>query len=241
MWNPLNDFLSFVFPPFCAICRRTLREGEKIVCEDCFGSVSPIAPPFCQTCGSPLKRSQSRYCSRCRREESSITRGRGLGVYGGVILELVQLLKYKRKPSIAHRMGLMMGSLALSDPLIRGGDVLIPVPLHAARLRARGYNQADLLARSASRRMGLPISSNSLIRGRATKTQTLLNEEQRRENVRDAFLVVRREDVENRKIILVDDVLTSGATLKSAASALLEAGANEVYGLVYAIAPMSRS
>lgn len=237
MWNPLRDFVAFVFPPFCPICKRALRSGERIVCEDCYGSVSPIAPPFCQTCGRPLKGSTRGYCRRCRGRDSPLRRARGLGAYAGVVVDLVQSLKYGRKPSIACRMGVMMGNLALYDPVLRAGELLIPVPLHPARLRERGYNQAERLARSVSQTMRIPISSRSLIRRRATKTQTLLGEEERRENVKGAFLVVREEEVRGKKVILVDDVLTSGATLTSAASALLEAGAKEVYGLVYAVAP----
>lgn len=236
MWNPLRDLASFVFPPFCTVCRRALGPLERIVCEDCYDSISPVGPPFCQTCGTPLRNSRGSHCIRCREKGSPLKKTRAYGLYVGVVVEIVHSLKYGRKPSLARRMAVMMSNVALSDPVVRRADLLVPVPLHPARLRERGYNQAELLARSVSRTMGLPLSPRSLVRRRATRSQTLLNEEERRENVRDAFLVVREEEVRGKKVVLIDDVLTTGATLRSAGSALLEAGADEVYGLVYAIA-----
>ena len=236
MWSLLKDLLSFVLPAFCPICKTPLGEGESIVCEDCFQQMPLIAAPFCQSCGSPLK-GEGVYCRRCREGDSPLRRGRGVGVYGGVLLELIQLLKYKRKPSLARRLGSLMAEIALSDPMMSQADLVVPVPLYRTRLRERGYNQAELLAREVSESMGVGLSARSLVRRKATRTQTLLSEEERRENVRDAFLVVKEKEVKGRKVILVDDVLTTGATLRSAASALLESGAAEVYGLVSAIAP----
>jgi ComF family protein len=154
------------------------------------------------------------------------------------VAEAIHLLKYSERPSIARRLAaLMHGCLAPGDRYLES-DLIAAVPLHGARLRERGYNQAQLLADELSRITGIPADPKAVRRVRHNPTQTRLNRKQRLENVRDIFRAQDPARVRGCRVILVDDVLTTGATIGSCARALLEAGAAEVLALTAAAAPL---
>ncbi|MCH7760148.1 ComF family protein [candidate division TA06 bacterium] len=237
--SPITALLDFFFPPFCAICNERLNENEKTACEECWQSIHFITPPFCQRCGTPMTK---RKCGKCVQSVSlgppdsdavgfQFFRGRSLGVYEGVLSDIVKLIKFHRKTSLAKRAGRMMGTLLQSDSLLQEGEVLIPVPLHKTRLRERGYNQALLLAEAIFHSTSIPVAKNLLLRRRATKPQTDLRHEERMENVKGAFGVMRNKEIQGKKVILVDDVFTTGSTLQACTEALLEGGAVGVYCL----------
>ena len=231
------DIVDFVFPPYCAVCESPLQSGEKVVCEDCFQSIRWITPPFCRSCGRPLKRAVSE-CKKCRKNRLSLTRIRSLAIYDEILSSIIHLLKYEQKPSLAKRLGRMMSVLLLGDPVLSGVvELVIPVPLHPVRRRERGYNQSELLARALADSAGLPLLANALIRKRNTKSQTSLSPEKRFDNVADAFSVKQSDILKDKRILLVDDVMTTGSTLHSCAEALLSGGAQEVYGITCALAP----
>ena len=146
---------------------------------------------------------------------------------------MIQALKYQGKKSLAEIFGKGFTGLLNSDLILKQADAIIPIPLHPARQRERGYNQTELLGLELSRRTGIPII-NALKRKKNTKSQTTLVPAKRQENMRGAFVVKNTSLVFNKKVILIDDVMTSGATINSAAQTLLNAGVYEVYGLVIA-------
>jgi ComF family protein len=157
-------------------------------------------------------------------------------MYDGALSEIVKLIKFRRKKNLAKRLGEMMGNLLQSDPLLRNGEILIPVPLHKTRYRERGYNQANLLAGAISDSTSIPVNNSSLYRKKATKPQTDLSYEERLENVKGAFIVKGAQELKGKKIILVDDVFTTGSTLQACTEALLEGGAEEVFCVTAAMA-----
>jgi ComF family protein len=166
-------------------------------------------------------------CPRCRRRPSHIDTMRAVGLYGGALRAIVHALKYGRRPSVARRLAQLMAASA--PDLLTGVDLIVPVPLHRARRRARGFNQAEELARSLP-----PRWSNALRRTRATPSQTDLPEARRHANMRGAFALRRGRSVAGLKVVLVDDVCTTGATLEACALVLRQAGAREVRALTAA-------
>lgn len=151
--------------------------------------------------------------------------------FEGVLREALHQLKYRGRTVLAEPLGDLMAAYWIQHPL--SADVVVPVPLHAARLRERGYNQAALLARALARRVGLPLDERTLIRQRATASQVDLDVSRRKENVRGAFCCSDRT-LAGRRVLLVDDVCTTGATLEACAVALYEGGARSVQALTLA-------
>jgi len=172
----------------------------------------------------------------CQDHTTSVKRTRALGLYQGTLSSIIHLLKYEQKPSLARRLGLMMSTLILNDPCFSSTDLIIPVPLHPIRERERGYNQSRLLARAMSESTGFPLASDVLMRRRNTRSQTDFPPEERPDNVADAFAVRRPEVVEGKRVLLVDDVTTTGSTFHFCGTALLAVGVQEVYAISCAIA-----
>ncbi len=161
-------------------------------------------------------------------------RGFSFGPYSGTLRDLVRELKYRKRRRVADRFAEMIGSDPQAAELLADGGVLVPVPLHPRRCRERGFNQSELLASALARRSSLPIAPRALVRRRDTPTQTGLSAAQRRDNVRGAFAIRERAKVAGRIVVLVDDVLTTGATARECAAALLGAGARSVRVLTVA-------
>ena len=211
--------LDLLFPPLCGGCGRRGTHW----CSDCNNQVKTINHPGCNVCGQP--RVVSGLCFHCSREKPSFAKLRSWALYEGPVREAIRNLKYRRNISLG---------LVMSNPLVDlfcaldwEVDKIIPVPLGVARLKERGYNQAVLIARPLALRIDLPCETQGLYRVRETRSQVGLSINQRRENVRNAFQATK-ENVSDRRILLVDDVATSSATLDACASALLEAGAKDV-------------
>jgi ComF family protein len=159
---------------------------------------------------------------------------RSVALFDGVLRQAVHRFKYERLSSLAEPFGDMLAAYWLAAQLV--ADWLIPVPLHPSRERDRGYNQSDLLARQLGQRVGVPVSSRGLRRTRATAVQMTLNAAERRQNVAGAFECVEPR-VQAKRVVIIDDVGTTGATLDACAQAVLQAGAAAVMGLTLARTP----
>ncbi len=218
--------LDFLFPRWCVGCGR---EGE-LICAACRSSLAYIQPPICPRCGVPQPRAQE--CPACAQKHlSSIDGIRSPFSFEGVMRQAVHQLKYRNLRILAAPLACLLAGFLAQSQL--PADVLVPVPLHSSRLRERGYNQSELLARELGRLSGIMVQSNCLLRPRPTPPQVrtaALKERQR--NVRGAFTCTGRLD--GRRVLLIDDVATSGATLDACAAALKAAGAASVWGLTLA-------
>jgi ComF family protein len=170
-------------------------------------------------------------CARCQVSPLQIESIRSVVYFEGVIRDAMHWLKYRGRAVVAKPLGDLMAVYWRQHGL--PVDVVVPVPLHAARLRERGYNQAGLLAREMARQVGLPVDERTLIRQRATASQVDLDAKQRKENVLDAFHCSGRCLLDKR-VLLIDDVCTTGATLEACAVALYEGGARKVCALTLA-------
>ncbi|MDI6840121.1 MAG: ComF family protein [bacterium] len=232
MMNFLKHIFNFIIPPYCGVCKRPLEAGEKAVCDECFNSISVIVAPFCRRCGRPTDKES--VCNECIEHPHEFTRTRVLGKYEDVLRDLIHLFKYSRKISIGRRLGSKLGVILKNDELLSQADTLIPVPLYPTKKRERGYNQSEILSHAVSDYTGIPELNTVLYKIRPTKSQTELSLEERVLNVKNAFKVNRAEQVNGKKLILVDDVFTTGATLDECARELYKAGASEVYTIVCA-------
>lgn len=235
----LNAALAVLLAPRCAACGNGLSAPTLgPVCPECWRAVRPITPPVCEACGDPLPSWRAislalDRCPRCRRSPGAIDRGRAIGEYDGALRAIIHALKYGGRRSVAARLGGLMREHGAD--LVAGADFAVPVPLHPRRRRARGFNQAEDLARH----LALPVR-HALVRVRPTPPQTDLPAAQRHRNVRDAFAVrpgggrFDSRGLRGARVVLVDDVSTTGATLESCARVLKRAGVAEVRALTAA-------
>ena len=233
-WAELGQAIErWLLPAECSVCRRPMPDlSEHLVCDVCRTRWRPIGPPQCAVCGHPIVLGlQCRMCAEWPPEFRPV---RSAVWLDPVVRRLVHRFKYQGWRRLAESFAIAM------RPLIAGqaGADLVPVPLARRRLRQRGYNQADELARALGALSGFPVRPDRLLRIRNTPTQTRLTPEHRRANLAAAFASPHA----GAAVILVDDVFTTGATLCSAASALLDAGAEQVSAVTFARAepPLAR-
>lgn len=226
-----NAALGFLFPEACQLCQeRRAGPGQGYVCGECWQGVRFVTEPFCERCGLPFEGDlTTRFeCGNCREMELHFTSARASVRARGPALEVIH--RYKYQQALWFEPFLVDLLLRVVEPAFRAEpfDLLVPVPLHPVRKREREFNQAERLARGVGRRLGVNQDARLLQRLVPTPTQTLLSRRERAENVRHAFAVRAGGRLDGRRVALIDDVLTTGATASACARALLRAGASDV-------------
>jgi ComF family protein len=228
----LKSIADFVYPPVCYGCDSEIEEG--LVCEGCRIALFTHELAVCPTCGRPCTRT-AETCGQCD-TAFHLSRARALGLYVPPFDQLVQAFKYSGKTKVGELLGRALASLVQQDEVLSAADVVCPIPLHPARLRERGFNQSLLLAAAISMSSGIPLA-DCLTRPKNTPTQTRKTKpEDRQKNLAGAFRLRFDARVGGKKVLLVDDVMTTGATLDQAARELLKGGAASVLGVVVAAA-----
>jgi competence protein ComFC len=222
--------LDLLFPRWCIGCGR---EGDYL-CGKCRSSLKTIAPPVCRRCGRPrVEDLTSDSCPNCAGWENELDGVRAPFIFAGIVREAIHEFKYNNLRDLAPTLAGLMHLYLKDNPV--PGDTLVPVPLHRKRLLERGYNQSALLARELGKQCGLPVVKDCLIRTRYTSSQARsAGVSERQHNVTGAF-ICRDRRLQGKKVILIDDVSTSGATLGTCAGALKAAGAEAVWALVIAL------
>jgi ComF family protein len=219
--------LDLLFPPYCIGCGR---EGNYL-CGSCRNDLPYIHPPVCPICGRPL--SADNQCPGCIGKQSELDGIRAPFVFNGLLRRAIHELKYNNLRAAAPVLARFFFDYLLSNPL--PGDVLVPVPVHAKRLRERGYNQSSLLAHELAKISDLPIDTDCLTRQTYIKPQArAATAVERLANTTGAFTCAGKH-LKGKHVILIDDVSTSGATLNACAKALRAGGAVAVWGLVLAL------
>ena len=239
-------FASFAFPPFCATCRQRMtgrRPGA--ICPDCWSESVRWGRGCCQRCGTVIANGENPdalplplLCEKCHIDGWSCRDVRCVGPFSGAMADAVHLLKYSDNRSLAGTIAGLMAETIGRDREYLAADMIVSVPLHPARKRERGYNQAQLLAEGLGRLIGIPAPDGLVVRTKHTATQTTMGREQRRRNVEDIFRAKRPEAIAGKTVILIDDVLTTGATIGACGQSLLNAGAQQVFALTAAAAPL---
>ena len=227
-WRTVKEaLLNLLFPPRCINCRR---EGEWL-CAECRSRIEYVPLPICPKCGRRLANNQScaATCGDCR--DVRIDAIRSVAYSEGVLRDAIHHFKYNGVQALAAPFGQMLYDYWQTQNI--PADLLIPVPLHPRRLRERGYNQSLLLAEQLARRVGLPVDQAALRRVKHTRPQVGLGARERQENVADAFECVS-SSLAGQRVVLIDDVCTTGNTLEACSQALKAQGVRSVWALTLA-------
>lgn len=226
-----NAGLAFLYPELCQICEAARAKPEEgFVCSECQSTVKPIKRPFCERCGFPYPGSISSTfkCSNCTDQLLYFESARSAVVAKDTMLEVIHRYKYNHALWFEPFLTQLLLKRARPELSAADWDWIVPVPLHPAKEREREYNQAERLARPLSAATGIPLNTRVLRRDVPTQTQTWLSREERWANVKGAFSLRRSDAVSGSRIVLVDDVFTTGATTNACARALKAGGAAQV-------------
>jgi ComF family protein len=227
----LDAALSLIYPEGCQICRQqraTAREGY--VCARCRDQVRFIRPPFCERCGLPYAGELNTpfECGNCREMEFAFRHARAAVVAKTVVLEAIHRFKYSRALWFEEFLAGLLIREAAPQLSARDWDYIVPVPLHPLKKREREFNQAEILGRRLALATRIPINVKLIRRVVPTTTQTLLSREKRAQNMQGAFATAGEVRLEKQRIIILDDIFTTGATTNACARALRQAGAADV-------------
>jgi len=232
----VRRFGDTIIPPVCVACHAPLSVHHAL-CAACWVNVEFIRPPLCDRLGIPLgyDTGATTVSARAMADPPDYDRARGVAAFGGTMQKLIHDLKYADRQDGRQLFGRWM--VSAGAPLLADCQVIIPLPLNRWRLLHRRFNQSAVLAMEVSRLTGLPVAPLALVRTRRTRQQVGLSMEERRVNVAKAFVVPerRKAEIAGRRVLLIDDVITTGATVNSAARALKDGGARAVDVLALAI------
>ncbi len=226
--NLYKSFINFLYPPFCYTCDKRLMDEEKLICETCWKSFKSFEG------GIKIDRKDLKLPSG-----KNFTECHTIYYYNDKTLKLIHVFKYYKKSSLSIRIGKDFGDVIRKNNFEKKYDMIIPVPLHKSRERERGFNQSNLICKQAASISGLPLLNDVIIRKKNSKSQSQLAYKERIENVKNIFNIKSPRKIKGRKIILIDDIITTGLTVNSCCSELKKHGAEEILCLAV-IHPVSK-
>jgi len=219
--------IDMIFPPSCAGCGKW---GERY-CQTCFANTRTISPEICQTCGEPLRQNKVSICERCKSSEIYFTAVRSWALYEDPLKKAIHNLKYQRNIGLGEVLSVPLAKFLIGTDW--NIDLITAVPLDRDRKQERGYNQSVFLARPLSWLTKIPFNEKTIVRVRKTRPQVGLSREQRKQNMDGAFCC-QSDIAYGKSILIIDDVITTGSTLNACSKALIESGAEHVFGLTLA-------
>jgi ComF family protein len=225
--------LEFFLPRLCLFCEAAVgEEAEVAVCPECQGQIEWVASPLCTRCGKMFadREGPDRVCGECQTDPPIFARARAAAIYDGPVTQAITRFKFNRQMAFLPVMRHWLRQ-PLCLELVSGADLLVPVPLHPKRIKHRGFNQALLLAQAFP---GVPVAREAVVRTRHTAPQVGLNPKERKDNVKGAFAVPDPGLVKGKNVLLVDDLFTTGSTVRECARVLRKAGARQVEVLTVA-------
>lgn len=237
LYNVKNMLVDAVFPPACPVCGRPLGydggQRERI-CRECMHKIKYIKEPYCIKCGKQIDSEADEYCYDCKRKKHSYDRGVAVYLYTDAVKQSIYRFKYKNKREYASFYAHEAADRYEGLIAQWGIDVIIPVPMFPAKQRRRGYNQAELIARELGKCLNIPVNTEILTRSKKTIPMKELNDIERRKNVENAFNI-QINVVKYKKILLVDDIYTTGATIDQCSKVFKQHSAEAVYFLCLSI------
>lgn len=245
--SAIDSLAAVLFPAPCRICGAVLLNASRIpICTSCLASFEPIPQPVCERCGKPFltpvgAESVQPSCRLCREDFFAFDFARSYGVYNDALHHAILLLKYEEVTRLGDWFAARLAEVVARKAEAFRADVVVPVPLHPDRQRERGYNQAELIARPLARCLHLKQGAYLLMRTRPRPARLVLSRKEHWESVRGAYATRKGLRVDKLRVLLVDDVMTTGATLDACARALKSAGASSVLGLTVARVVTGRS
>ncbi len=226
----LAALFHLLLPRACAICHIELNfpTHPSGLCPHCLAQLHNLPSARCSCCALPFatEGGSEHLCEACLRHPPNFSRSEAVGIYEGLLRDTVHRFKYRGAVQLDRPLGNLLGQRIEQAEEPFRPDLIVPVPLHLNRLRQRGYNQSLLLARQLARRWQVAVAPNLLVRNRATPPQQGLSVAVRQQNLRGAFTMTA--PIQNEKVLLIDDVMTTGATVRECAKVLLAGGADEV-------------
>lgn len=231
MTEIIDKILDIIYPPACPVCGKALPIAKGMrssVCVECEKKLAYIDESHCLKCGKELEDAEKQYCYDCGRVEHIYTQGIAAFSYTEGIKQSIYRYKYKGRREYAAWYGEKVAKRCGMQIAVWNPDVIIPVPLHKDKLKKRGYNQAELIAIELGRRLGIPVNAECLMRGKNTAPMKELSENERTKNLENAFFL-KDDGVKYNKVMLVDDIYTTGATVDACAKTLKTAGVQQVY------------
>lgn len=220
------DLLGFLYPRICPVCGKILSEGK--ICIGCRKRLPYCRQPRCSCCGKQLYGDMREYCEDCKRKHHKFVKGLAPFNHTGRIRQVVYQIKYQNKREYLDFFVEEIVKRHKKEIDIWDCDLIIPVPLYKKKQRCRGFNQAEVFAKRLSKKLGIPMNNQALKRVRNTKPQKECNDIERKKNLQNAFKVTDNV-VKSKKIIVVDDIYTTGSTIDACSDVLLKAGAGEIY------------
>jgi ComF family protein len=232
----MKTLMDILYPRQCVGCGVSSPETFRYICWDCWSDAPLVEPPFCNLCGDPVAGAVEHQfiCYSCSAQKPAFVAARSATRYDGVVGESLRQLKYEKALWLAPDLAELLHRCFLAEYPTQSFDCIVPVPLYHVRRRGRGYNQSAILAHELSRRINCPVQKRILRRIRPTTTQTNLTAADRLSNVTNAFQYRKRERLAGRRVLLVDDVMTTGATVNACAKALKKGGAESVHVITVA-------
>src|SRR3990172_8997605 len=220
----LEDFLNLLFPENCPVCGNRGDRAETFpVCRVCWDKIEPYNGPLCKVCGRFLVSQEALTCGECLKDAPRFEYARSFSLYDGAIKEAIHHLKYHGRRNLARPLAALLTPLPFEEI-----DVIVPVPIHYNRLRAREFNQSCLLSRELSLLTGITFAVDSLVKIKDTRPQVGLIRKERKENVKNAFQVKDSAKVADKRVLLIDDVITTSATVRECSKELKKAGAKAI-------------
>lgn len=222
----IETAITFIYPSQCKVCEQQLSlEALPYICMSCWEKIDHIIPPWCNICGIP---NDDGLCEDCASRPPRYGKLRTIAIYEKTLQEAIHLFKFEKRTSLCHSLIQLLVDNIPHDLNLEDYDYVLPIPIHKKRLRERGFNQSLLLAEGLAKATGLKILKNALVRSKNTSPQSSLNNEARQTNILGAFEVKNQDYIRSKHLLLLDDVYTTGATVREVVKILWDADPVEI-------------
>lgn len=229
--NIWKNILGIIYPKTCCFCGKV---SEKELCDVCVKKVIYIEEPRCKCCGKPVRYAEQEYCYDCQKITHAYEQGKSLWIHKMPVSLSIYQFKYKNRRIYGEFYAKEMARLYGNLIRFWGVEVIVPIPLHRRKKRLRGYNQAAVIAKQLGKIMGIPVDCNSIVRNRYTRPQKELNDKERKQNLKQAFTVTNKWK-KYKRVLLIDDIYTTGSTIDTVAEELKKNGVQKVWFLTISI------